>query len=299
MVIDGRKIASEIEDSLRLQISSLASNGIRPTLAVILIGSDPGSQKYVSRKIITGEKIGLRIIPYRFPPTISVSDLKKLTEKLNQDKTIHGIIIQRPLPLPLSPQELNLLVLPSKDVDGFHPKSRFNPPVALAVEAILKSVYSIHPPGVLAHPGGVNSWLKKKKILIIGRGETAGRPIAKYFDKNGIKYSVAHSQTTNLKELCLLNDILICCVGKGNILRSSEGSRNNVPYIVRHNMINSASIIIGVGLHPEDNKLKPDYNQEDIASKAAYYTPVPGGVGPVNVIMLMKNVIQAAKITLI
>lgn len=275
MVIDGRYIASEIEDSLRLQIASLKNKNIQPALAVILIGDDPSSQKYISRKIITGQKLSLRVIPYRFPPTISVFDLKELIEKLNQDKTIHGIIIQRPVPLAISAEKLNLLVLPSKDVDGFHPKSQFNPPVALAVEAILKSV----------HPANFRNWLKNINIVVIGRGETAGKPIAKYLKKINLKYTVAHSQIKNLTKQISAADIIISCVGKSNI--------------VRHNMINSASIIIGVGLHPEDNKLKPDYNQEEIASKAAYYTPVPGGVGPVNVAMLMKNVIQAAKITLI
>lgn len=271
MIIDGRKIASEIENSLRLQIASLKSKNIQPTLAVILIGDDPSSQKYISRKIITGEKIGLRVIPYRFPPTIPVSRLKDLIEKLNQDKAIHGIIIQRPVPLAITALMLNLLVLPSKDVDSFHPKSQFNPPVALAVEAILKSV----------HPANFRIWLKNKNILVIGRGETAGKPIAKYLKKINLKYAVAHSHTKNLNNLISAADIIISCVGK--------------PNIVRHNMINSASIIIGVGLHPEDNRLKPDYNQEEITSKAAYYTPVPGGVGPVNVAMLMKNVLKASQ----
>ena len=141
MQIDGKKIASEIEGFLKNKIYSLRKKGIQPSLAVILIGNDPGSVKYVGRKIITGEKIGLKVIPFRFQPTIQVSALLELIKKLNHDSAIHGIIIQRPVPLALSSEELNSLVSPTKDVDGFHPDSQFDPPVALAVEEILKSIH--------------------------------------------------------------------------------------------------------------------------------------------------------------
>ena len=264
MKIEGRKIALEIEKSLHINTV--------PTLAVILIGKDASSLNYVSQKLKVGIKTGIKVKLFRYDLNINIKTLEKFVISLNQDKKIHGIIIQRPVPLAVSSKRLNIMVSPNKDIDGFHPRSRFDPPVALAVTEILKSI----------RPFNFITWLKKQIILIIGRGETAGKPIAKYFIKKDFKVTVAHSQTINLKEMALSSNIIISCVGKSDI--------------VRHDMVNSSTILIGVGLHLKDNKLKPDYREEDIASKVAFYTPVPGGVGPVNVIMLMKNVIKAAKL---
>ena len=166
-----------------------------------------------------------------------------------------------------------------KDLDGFHPDSPFTPPVASAVVKILKWVYK----GVRSSSNSRSDpefprWLKDKKILIIGRGETGGKPVAQTLEKMGIRFIVAHSKTNNLKELCLTSDIIISCVGK--------------PNIVRPQMVADYTILIGVGLHEENGKLQTDYNQHEIAEKVAYYTPVPGGVGPVNVIYLFENLLK-------
>lgn len=287
MKISGKTIASEIKENLKNQVQILRKKNIFPHLAVVLIGDDPSSQTYVRQKKINGEKIGIKLSIFHFPcltgrQALSIGLKEKLVELiniLNHDPKIHGIIIQRPVPININKKELDMLVSSQKDVDGFHPKSLFDPPVGLAVLEILEWVYK----QIIDEYKNYSffAWLKKQKILLVGRGETAGQPIARTFTKKNLKFIVAHSQTKNLKKLCLSSDIIITCVGK--------------PNIVRQDMITKKTILIGVGLHPQEEKLAPDYNQEEIAQKAAYYTPVPGGVGPVNVAYLLHNLIVAAK----
>ena len=298
MKIDGKLIASEIKNKLISQVENLRRRKIIPHLAVIIIGSDPASLIYIKRKKIFGEEVGVKVTVISQQETESGGTRKtlvKLVTRLNNDKSVHGIIIQRPVPIDIEKNVLDRLVIPQKDVDGFHPQSIFNPPIGKAVLRILDWVMrrckpNTHGKCISLTPSYKSgkeefskklfNWFKKQKILIIGRGETAGQPIAKYFHKLNIPFIVAHSQTKNMKELCLSSDIIISCVGR--------------PHIVRHDMVTPESIVIGVGLHPENDKLQTDYNQEEIAKAAGFYTPVPGGVGPVNVACLFKNLIEAA-----
>lgn len=272
MKIDGKLIAEKINQNLKQATQLLSSQKIIPRLTVVLIGNDPSSKVYVNQKLKTGNLLGIKVNLISLPSDISVNQFNNLLIKQNQSKSIHAIIIQRPVPIKISNTALNLLVNPEKDVDGFNPNSKFDPPVALAVIEILKSI----------HPDSILNLLKSKSILIIGRGVTAGKPIADYFKKLKLKFVVANSKTENLVKLIKSSEIIITCVGKSNI--------------VRHNIISKNSILIGVGLHPENEKLEPDYNQDLIQKSGAIFTPVPGGVGPVNVSMLMKNVIKAVKI---
>jgi len=276
MKIDGKFIAEEIKNKLKKQISLLRSRNILPQLVVILIGDDPASQIYVRRKKKIGEEIGVQVSVYNFHENMAKTELITLVNNLNKDNTVHGIIIQRPAPLDITKEELDLMITFEKDVDGFHPRSFFDPPIAKAIEKILEWVMgnTRHQ----SHALDLFNWLNEKKILIIGRGETAGLPLDRYFHKLKIPHVVAHSQTKNIKELCLSSDIIISCVGR--------------PHIVRQDMVTKKTILIGVGLHPENEKLTTDYDQEEIASKAGYYTPVPGGVGPVNVACLFDNLIS-------
>jgi methylenetetrahydrofolate dehydrogenase (NADP+)/methenyltetrahydrofolate cyclohydrolase len=278
MKIDGKQIASQIKEELKAKVVALRRKKILPHLAVVLVGNDQNSIIYIRRKQKLGEEIGVKVTVYRIEVSKDGKKEKErllaLINKLNKDKTVHGIIIQRPVPLEMDKEELDEIVIPKKDVDGFHPKSPFTPPVALAVIKLLKWVYATN-----NNSSQFLSWLAKQKILIIGRGETAGKPIAKTFEKMKIPFLVGHSQTNNLKELCLKSTIVISCVGKPNILR--------------HMTINEKSIVIGVGLHLENGKLATDYNQEEIGAKAAYWTPIPGGVGPVNVACLFENLLKS------
>lgn len=284
MKIDGLFISSQIKEGLKKKIATLKSKNIFPHLAVIFIGQDPGSMKYVGRKQKTGKELGIKVSVFNFKDHISRNVLVSLVNKLNDDTSVHGIIIQRPVPLDIKKEELDKIVAPHKDVDGFRQDSLFTPPVASAVLKILEYVFATikSQSCVIAYNcdyGDFMRFLKKKNILLIGRGETAGKPIGETFIKMRIKFTQAHSQTTNMKELCLSSDIIVSCVGK--------------PDIVRQDMITHKSIVIGVGLHPENERLQPDYNQEEIGKKALLYTPVPGGVGPVNVACLFENLISS------
>lgn len=272
MKIDGKKIADSVLTELKKDLKELSSRKIIPHFAVVLVGSDKSSKVYVKQKVKTASLLGIKIDILTPPVKITLPEFIKLINGLNRNDKIHAVIIQRPLPFSISAEKLDLLVAPQKDVDGFHPGSVFDPPVALAVMKILESL----------HPNNFLGWLKSTKILVIGRGATAGKPIAKYLSKINLEYTVAHSQTPDLRKLIKTFKIIISCVGKSNI--------------VRHNDINSNSFVIGVGLHVENGKLQPDYDQKLIADNMAYFTPVPGGVGPVNVAMLMKNVVRAAGI---
>lgn len=298
MKIDGKLIASEIKSDLKEKVSPLKVKSIIPQLAVILIGNDPGSEAYVRQKLKVGEEIGVKVSLIRLQSTDNKEQLINIIKKLNTDKLVHGIIIQRPVPLDITKEELDNLVILSKDVDGFHPTSPFTPPIASAVVKILEWVFKQEKVfGRWSLVAGQNQkssndqmlktndmfffWLKNQKILVIGRGETAGKPIAKTLQKMGINITVAHSKTNNLKKLCFNSDIIITCVGR--------------PNVVRHEMLNPNTILIGVGLHQENGKLATDYNQDEIADKVAFYTPVPGGVGPVNVACLFENLIDASQ----
>lgn len=287
MIIDGRLIASEIKSRLKDQVLALRNKKITPHLAVILIGDDKSSIIYVSQKQKAADFIGAKISIIRKSNNFDCTKLSQIVEKFNNDPKVHGIIIQRPLPFSYDRNKLDNMVIPAKDVDGFHPKTKFTSPVASAVLRILEYVYMTsksHLYAIAQKRDNVKftNWLKNQKILVIGRGETAGKPIANYFMKNNIKITVAHSQTADMRQLCLASDIIITCVGR--------------PHIVRHDMVNKKTILIGVGLHPENDKLQTDYDQSDISGKVAYYTLVPGGVGPVNVACLFENLINSGKL---
>lgn len=286
MRIDGRLLAEKLKRTLKLKVDSYIEKHIYPHLAVVIVGFDPSSLTYISQKRKVGEEIGVRVSILDFPASVEKNKLFHVIGNLNADITIHGIIIQRPVPLLVTCQQLNTSIIPSKDVDGFHPNSLYTPPIASAVLKIMQSVHKdiirTNKKSPLVQKNKLFlSWLKSKKILVIGRGETAGKPIADTLQKLEIQLKIAHSKTNNLRDLCLTSDIIISCVGR--------------PYIVRHDMVTSKTILIGVGLHGEDGKLKADYHQDEIANTVAYYTPVPGGIGPVNVACLFENVIKAAK----
>lgn len=258
MKIDGRAIA----DSILARLS-----GTTATLAVILVGDDPASLSFIRQKRKAAEKIGARLTLDQLPTSSSPNSLKLLIDKYNKDPNIHGLIIQRPLPKesPINRDTL-LTVAPGKDVDGFVPNSPFHAPVADAVFAILEAIHITLP---------------KKNIVIIGRGETAGTPIARLFLQKGLTPTIIHSQTPNPDHLLKNADIVISCVGKHRI--------------VRKEFLKPGVILIGVGMHrEEDGKLHGDYEEQEIEDVASYYTPTPGGVGPVNVACLMKNLVSAA-----
>jgi methylenetetrahydrofolate dehydrogenase (NADP+)/methenyltetrahydrofolate cyclohydrolase len=256
MKIDGRTIADGILTKLRDEVAGMAP---KPILAVILAGDDPASVAYIKQKQKAAETIGAKLLLSH-----DLSDI----EKLNHDPSVHGLIIQRPLPKELGDvQQLLNTVKPGKDVDGFVPDSPFEVPVAMAVWEILKSIrYQV----------------AEKKVVIVGRGETAGAPIARYFAKQHFATSQIHSQTPNPEEIMKDADVIISCVGKSRV--------------VTREAVKPGAILISVGIwRDSEGKLHGDYEEDEIADIASAYTPTPGGVGPVNVACLMRNLVHAAQ----
>lgn len=287
MKIDGKLIAQSIKDQLKIEILQLRQREIIPHLAVILVGDDPSSVVYVGQKKKVAQEIGAKLTLYNLPKTIDMLELQKLTLSLNTDPLVHGLIIQRPMPPNFSAQQIDFMVKAEKDIDGFHPQTPFVPPVAGAVVKILQWVandVATNPQSPLKQnfSEAFPTWLSKQKILVIGRGVTAGKPIAAILIKNGAHVDIAHSQTKFMDALIRASNIIISCVGS--------------PNIVRQQVISGKTILIGVGLHTtEEQKLQTDYDQEKIAEMVAYYTPVPGGVGPVNVACLFENLLKAVQ----
>lgn len=265
MKIDGKKIASDILSSLNLEIKDLKSKNITPTLGIILIGNDNASESYIKQKKIRADEIGAKTELFKFSD-LSEEKLIQVITKLNADKNIHGIIVQRPLPIDIDRDKIAELINPDKDVDGFNSKSEFNAPVALAVWEILNSLPAIE--------------LKSKKIAVVGKGETAGKPIIKLLNKEGISPVVIGHQTEHPNTLIKTSDIVITAVGKSGVIKPEY--------------LNKKQVLIGVGLHMDENgKLKGDFNDSEIENKVAYYSPTLGGVGPVNVSFLMKNLVTS------
>lgn len=266
MKIDGRRIAEGILASLKKDVNLLKEKDVTPTLAIILVGDDPASVSFIRQKRIAAEKIGANLTSDQLPISTTTKVLKERMENYNKDPDIHGIIIQRPLPKD-SPIDRNILltVSPQKDVDGFVPNSSFHAPVADAVFTLLEKIHTT---------------AKDKNIVIIGRGETAGTPIARLSFQKGFHPAIIHSKTPNPEHILKEADIIISCVGK--------------QAIVRKEFLKPGVILIGVGMHrEEDGTLHGDYEENEIAPVASYFTPTPGGVGPVNVACLMKNLLRA------
>ena len=263
MRIDGKALADAILSDLTNQVTLLKQKGVTPTLAVILVGDNPESLSYIRQKQKATEKIGGRFIFERLPKTALFKEVAARVEMYNRDTSVHGLIVQRPLPAGLS-----AAVHQKKDIDGFMPNSLFDVPVAMAVFTILNHI-------------GIT--IKNKKVVIVGRGETAGKPIAAAFAKQQCATSIITSKTSNPIEIMKTADIIISCVGKRGIITADA--------------VKPGIILISVGLtRGEDGKLHGDYEENDIKDIASFYTPTPGGVGPLNIASLMQNLVKACTI---
>lgn len=266
MKIDGKKIAEEILDELKLRVKNLKEKGITPTLAIILVGDNPESKSYVEQKELKGNSIGINISVHSINSNVTENELLGKIKELNDDSNVHGIIVQRPLPNGITNDVVNNSIKPEKDVDSFGPSSPFNPPIAEAVIKILDSIDL--------------DW-KKKNIVIIGKGETGGGPIIKTFEKNNISFTAIDSKTENPRQFSKLADVIISAVGKR---------------VIKNEDIKKGAVLVSVGISTDsEGKMKGDYSGNEIKDTASYYTPTPGGVGPVNVAMLLKNLVEAAE----
>ena len=279
MKIDGKAIAGGILTFLKQEVDLLKEKGIPPTLAVILVGDNPASLSYIKQKQKTAEAIGAKLILDQQSKSISSQLFKSLIKKYNDDPSIHGIIIQRPLPKESSiSRDILNEISPKKDVDGFVPNSPYGVPVAKAVLTILQEVFALEKKNLKVQT--FEDWLKNQCVAVIGRGETAGKPIADALGEHGCTLSVVHSQTEHPEEVIKTLNIVVSCVGKERV--------------VTKDMIVPGTILISVGIWRDAlGKLHGDYEEEEIKDVASYYTPTPGGVGPVNVACLMQNLIKA------
>jgi methylenetetrahydrofolate dehydrogenase (NADP+) / methenyltetrahydrofolate cyclohydrolase len=278
MYIDGKAIADGILESLKQKVINLKKEGITPTLAVILVGNDSGSLSYIKQKGKAAEAIGAKLILEHLPESTSPEALASTITHYNNDSQIHGLIVQRPVPIEAIEGILET-VAPSKDVDGFIPNSPFQVPVAKAVITLLTHVHHNLTTQKLLREEFM-PWLHTQHIAILGRGQTAGKPIATLLSSYGCAPHVIHSQTPDPQAILKKADIIISCVGKENVLTKS--------------IISKGVILIAVGLtRGSDGKFHGDYNEQEIQDIASFYTPTPGGVGPVNVASLMQNLIDA------
>lgn len=276
-IINGKEIAAQIKDELKEKAAAYKEQGIEITLAVIQIGSDPASCVYVNNKKKACEYIGIRSLAYELPEETTEDELLALIAELNGKKDVNGILVQLPLPSHIDEDKIIQAIDPKKDVDGFHPQS---------VGALC-----IGQPGfVSCTPAGIIELLKRsdveiegKECVVIGRSNIVGKPMSLLMLRENATVTIAHSRTKNLKEICRRADILIVAVGR--------------PKMITKDYVKEGAVVIDVGIHRnENNKLCGDVDYEDVVSVCSKITPVPGGVGPMTISMLMSNCIASAEL---
>jgi methylenetetrahydrofolate dehydrogenase (NADP+) / methenyltetrahydrofolate cyclohydrolase len=274
-LLNGKAVASQIQERLKNEITRFEGLGIHPTLAVILVGENPASQIYVKAKEKAAREIGIRSIVYTFPETISQEQLLAKIRSCNEDRSIHGILVQLPLPKHIDVQTVIDTIKPEKDVDGFHPINIGN--MQVGKDAFLPCT----PYGVIQLLKQYQIDLRGKNTVIVGHSHIVGRPLATLLLNEDATVSVCHAHTKNLAEMTRMADILIVAVGKKHLIKSD--------------MVKPGAVIIDVGINREENRIYGDCDFEGLKEVASYITPVPGGVGPMTISMLLYNTVMAAK----
>lgn len=275
--IDGKAISDQIKEEAALEAQKLQRQGITPCLAVVLVGNDPASMVYVNNKKKACEKVGILSRSYELPEDTEEKDLLALVEQLNMDNSVHGVLVQLPLPPQIDEEKVILAVDPKKDVDCFHPLN-----VGL-LHTGQKGFLPCTPAGVLELIERSGHTIEGKRCVVIGRSHNVGKPTAMLLlQKNGT-VTICHSKTKNLAEICKEADILVSAVGK--------------LHTVTKDMVKEGAVVIDVGMNRNENgKLCGDVDFDDVCEVAGAVSPVPGGVGLMTVAMLMKNCITAAKL---
>lgn len=275
-IIDGKAVANKIKDKLKNEVSFLSGHGSKPGLAVVLVGDNPASLVYTKAKAKACEELGINSFHYALHKDISQADLLWQVSELNNDPKVHGILVQLPLPKHLDEELILEAISPEKDVDGFHPfnvgrlvagKPLFQPCTPLGIMKLLED-YGIDVSG--------------KDAVVVGRSNIVGKPIAMMLLQKNATVTICHSKTINLQEKIKRADIVIAAIGK--------------PYMIKGEWIKQGAVVIDVGINRLDNgKLAGDVEYEDAFKRASFITPVPGGVGPMTIAMLMNNTVEAAK----
>ncbi len=275
-LIDGKKISADIKEELRLEVETLKEKGVSVCLAVVQVGEDPASCVYVRNKTRACAYIGIESKSYELPESTTEEELEELIEQLNQDPSINGILVQLPLPAHIDEDRIINLIHPSKDVDGFHPINVGR--LWTGEDGFL----SCTPAGIIQLLKRSHITLEGKECVIMGRSNIVGKPMAALLLRENATVTIAHSKTENLKELTKRADILIVAVRK--------------PKFVTAEYIKEGAVVIDVGMHRnENNKLCGDVDFADVEPQASAITPVPGGVGPMTIAMLMENCVKTVR----
>ena len=276
-IIDGKAVSKKVKEDVEAECEQLKAKGITPGLAVIIVGEDPASQVYVHNKEVACEACGFHSVKYALPAETTKEELNALIDELNEDNSINGILCQLPLPKHLDDKEVINRINPIKDVDAFHPVN---------VGAIMIGDYNYlpcTPAGVmeLIHSTGVD--VSGKKAVVIGRSNIVGKPMAMLLLHENATVEITHSKTQSLADVTKEADILVAAIGKAKFVTAD--------------MVKQGAVVIDVGMNRDENgKLCGDVDFESVKDKCSFITPVPGGVGPMTIAMLMKNTLTAAKI---
>ena len=275
-LIDGKALSLQLRNDVRQGVATLKSQGITPGLAVVLVGDNPASEVYVRNKVKACEDTGMHSVLERHGADLSQAALLARIEALNQDPTIHGILVQLPLPAHIDAQRVIEAISPAKDVDGFHVAS------AGALMTGMPGFWPCTPFGCMKMLESIGYSLKGKHAVVIGRSNIVGKPMALMLLQANATVTVCHSGTQNLKALTLQADVIVAAVGKRNVLTAD--------------MVKPGAVVLDVGMNRNDaNKLCGDVDFEGVRQVASHITPVPGGVGPMTITMLMMNTLLAAQ----
>ncbi len=275
-IINGKELAAKIRAELKLEVEELKQKGIFPKLAVIMVGNDSASTVYVRNKSKACNEIGIEFEEFLLPENTTREELLGLIEDLNNRKDINGILLQSPIPKHLDIREAFNAINYKKDVDGFHP-------INVGKLAIGEDCFiSCTPAGVMKMLEEYNIEIEGKHAVVIGRSNIVGKPLAQGLLNKNATVTTCHSKTKNLKDITKQADILVAAIGR--------------PKFVTEDMVKDGAVVIDVGINRnDDGKLVGDVDYQNIERKASYITPVPGGVGPMTIAMLMTNVVKAAK----
>lgn len=273
IILDGKKLRDKIFESLKAELDKMSA---KPTLAVILVGENPASQIYVRNKKKTAEKLGINSLSIEYPADISENELLSKIQELNNDKNITAILVQLPLPEHINKNKIIDAILPQKDVDGLTP---YNLGKLFSGEE--PYVYPCTPKGILLLLDEYNIELDGKNVVVVGRSNLVGKPVAQMLLKRNATVTMCHSHTKNLSEITKTADIVVSAVGKN---------------VIGEKMLKSNCVVIDVGIFRDENgKISGDVDFENVSKISAYISPVPGGVGPMTIASLMLNTVELAK----
>ena len=273
-IIDGKAIAKEMRGDLAKQVVELTKQGRQPGLAVVLVGDDPASAVYVRSKKRACEEVGINSVIHRLPGETTQAELLSLVEELNQDPKIHGILVQLPLPQGLNEEIVINAISPKKDVDGFHPINVGNLHIGQ------KGFVPCTPAGVVELVKRTEVPIAGKNVVVLGRSNIVGKPVASLFLRENATVTICHSRTQDVAAECRRADILIAAVGK--------------PKLVQKDWVKPGAVVIDVGINRVDGEIVGDVDFEQVHEVAGAITPVPGGVGPMTIAMLLKATVDTA-----